>query len=162
THEYTHVIHLDKGDGAPLGLRKVFGRFPFLFPNQFQPGFIIEGLAVHQESDAATGTGRAYSALYAGEMQAQADAGLRSIGQVSVTNRRWPSGDGYLYGAFFMRFLSERYGEDSIVRLIDQYSGNLVPFSLNSTARQVYGKDFHALWQEYQAWLRVHFPAQAR
>src|SRR5690606_17164305 len=23
THEYTHVIHLDKGNGAPLGLRKV-------------------------------------------------------------------------------------------------------------------------------------------
>ncbi|AJD47925.1 hypothetical protein S7S_07545 [Isoalcanivorax pacificus W11-5] len=162
THEYTHVIHLDKGDRTPLRLRSLFGRFALLFPNQFQPGFMIEGLAVHQESDAATGTGRAYSALYAGEMQAQADAGLRSISQVSVTNRRWPSGDGYLYGAFFMRFLSEQYGEDSILRLIDQYSGNLVPFSLNSTARQIYGKDFRALWQEYQTWLRAHFPAQAQ
>lgn len=162
THEYTHVIHLDKGDRAPLRLRRVFGRFAFLFPNQFQPGFMTEGLAIHEESDLAAGTGRAYSALYAGEMQAQADAGLRSISQVSVTNRRWPSGDGYLYGAFFMRFLSEQYGEDNLLRLINQYSGNLVPFSLNSTARHIYGKDFRTLWSEYQAWLRVHFPAQVQ
>src|SRR5690606_7281354 len=74
----------------------------------------------------------------------------------------WPSGDGYLYGGFFMRFLSERYGEDNLLRLINHYSGNLVPFSLNSTAQQIYHKDFRALWREYQAWLREYFPAQAQ
>ncbi|MCH8543155.1 MAG: hypothetical protein LAT61_06270 [Alcanivorax sp.] len=157
THEYTHVLHLDKGDGAPLNLRRVLGRFPFLFPNQFQPTFMVEGLAIQKESDAERLSGRAYSALYEGEIRAQVEAGPRSLSQVSVTNRRWPGGDGYLYGAFFYRFLEETRGQARIDALIDDYSGNLLPFALNSTAQRVYGKRFPALWADYQHWLRETF-----
>ncbi|MBZ2187561.1 hypothetical protein K8B33_00485 [Alcanivorax sp. JB21] len=157
THEYTHVLHLDKGDGVPLGVRRVLGRFPFLFPNQFQPTFMIEGLAIQKESDAERLRGRAYSALYEGEIRAQVAAGPRSLSQVSVTNRRWPSGDGYLYGAFFYRFLEETRGQARIDALIEDYSSNLLPFALNSTARRVYGARFPALWAAYQQWLQDTF-----
>lgn len=157
THEYTHVLHLDKASGSPLALRRVLGRFPFLFPNQFQPTFMIEGLAIQKESDAERLSGRSYSALYEGEIRAQVAAGPRSLSQVSVTNRRWPGGDGYLYGAFFYRFMEETRGQARIDALIEDYSSNLLPFALNSTAQRVYGERFPALWAEYQQWLRDHF-----
>ena len=49
-HEYTHILHIDKASGGPNSLRSVFGRNIFLFPNQFQPSWIIEGLATHIET----------------------------------------------------------------------------------------------------------------
>src|SRR3989344_4690352 len=43
THEYAHILHLDKARGAPRGLRHAFGRFPLLFPNAYEPLWLIEG-----------------------------------------------------------------------------------------------------------------------
>ena len=157
THELTHVLHLDKAHGSPRFLRRVFGRLDWLFPNLFQPQFMVEGLAIHYESDALTGEGRAFSALYAGEMQAQVNAGARSLSQVSVTNRRWPGADGYLYGAFFFRYLQDTYGDEGIQRLIEEYSDNLLPFSLNRSARRALGTDMQGLWSGYQNWLQQTF-----
>ena len=51
THEYTHVLHLDKAEGAPRAMRSVFGRFLLLFPNVFQPSWVVEGLATYKETD---------------------------------------------------------------------------------------------------------------
>src|SRR5258705_13966218 len=52
THEFFHVVHLDKARGAPLGFRNVFGRWAPFFPNALEPGWIVEGLAGYAESDA--------------------------------------------------------------------------------------------------------------
>src|SRR5688572_22090476 len=48
-HELFHIVHLDMARGPALGLRRVFGRVPFFFPNGLQPRWITEGLAVHAE-----------------------------------------------------------------------------------------------------------------
>ena len=37
THEYTHILHLDRTRGWMEGVRRVFGRAPFAFPNLFLP-----------------------------------------------------------------------------------------------------------------------------
>jgi hypothetical protein len=37
THEYTHILHLDRSRGFMQGVRRVFGRAPVVFPNAFQP-----------------------------------------------------------------------------------------------------------------------------
>ena len=158
THEYTHIIHLDKASAAPRFLRRIFGRNFWLFPNSYQPLFMIEGLAIHEESDAEHHHGRSFSSLYSGMMQAQVDAGVRSIAEVSVASRRWPSGDGYLYGAFFYQFLAEIYGPRAAAGFIELYSRNIIPFSMNRTASRYFGKDFHLLWDEYQQWLEQQFP----
>src|SRR2546427_398855 len=50
THELTHVFHLDRTKGWWRGLQSVFGRVPGLFPNEYQPSWVIEGLAVYYES----------------------------------------------------------------------------------------------------------------
>src|SRR2546428_8648677 len=49
THELTHVFHLDRSRGLWRGLQRVFGRAPGLFPNEYQPSWVIEGLATDYE-----------------------------------------------------------------------------------------------------------------
>src|SRR5574340_242318 len=58
THELTHTIHLDKVRGAPKVIRHIFGRNPLLFPNLWQPGWAIEGIATWNESTPEAGRGR--------------------------------------------------------------------------------------------------------
>src|SRR5678815_3525808 len=40
THEFTHIVHLDKAYGPPDSLRRVFGRLGLLFPNALEPFWI--------------------------------------------------------------------------------------------------------------------------
>ena len=57
THEYTHILHLDRTRGFMQGVRRIFGRVPVAFPNAFLPLWQIEGLATFEESR-MTGQGR--------------------------------------------------------------------------------------------------------
>src|SRR5262249_59509767 len=65
THEFTHIVHLDRSEGWARAVRRVFGRSPLAFPNLLLPLWQIEGLAVYEES-ALTGEGR----LHAGDFRA--------------------------------------------------------------------------------------------
>jgi hypothetical protein len=163
THEYTHVLHLDRAHGAPLALRRLLGRNPYSFPNVWQPTWLIEGLATHAETDHAHGVGRGQGAAFAMIMRTEAAAGLRPLAQVSVPNVSWPAGIvPYAYGVFFYQFLTERYGDDAPARFVDAYSGNLIPYRINATARRVFGRDMRALWREYQAWLEARHTDELR
>ena len=48
THEYTHILHTDNIHGLPVLVNRVLGKT--LAPNQVQPRWILEGLAVYHES----------------------------------------------------------------------------------------------------------------
>ncbi len=65
THEFTHIVHLDRSEGWARAVRAVFGRTPIAFPNLYLPTWQIEGLATYEES-ALTGVGR----LHAGDFGA--------------------------------------------------------------------------------------------
>ena len=160
THELFHVAHLDLARGAPLGLRRVFGRVPFFFPNAFQPGWIIEGLAVHTESDPARGYGRLGQAQFAGLMRAEASHGFRPLSEINAGGRGFPLNREYLYGSYFFAFLQERYGPEAISGFIESYSDNLIPFRVHSNPTAVTGKNMDQLWAEYDAWLRKSFPQE--
>ena len=41
THEFTHIVHLDKAYGPPDSLRRVFGRLGLFFPNALEPTWIM-------------------------------------------------------------------------------------------------------------------------
>ncbi|HET7676087.1 MAG TPA: hypothetical protein VFL54_11240, partial [Gammaproteobacteria bacterium] len=71
THEYTHIVQLGMAHGWPAGLRRWFGRNPLLFPGEYQPTLLTEGLAVHEESDPALDIGRSGGPLFAMEMRAE-------------------------------------------------------------------------------------------
>ena len=57
TPELTHIFHLDRSRGIWRIGQAIFGRNPLLFPNLYQPSWVIEGLAVYFESR-VTGYGR--------------------------------------------------------------------------------------------------------
>lgn len=161
THEYTHVLHLDKAEGAPGSLRSVFGRFLFLFPNIFEPLWVIEGLATHKETDVARGIGRGQSTMFEMMMRMEVEQGIKPVSQVNLPITTWPSGaTRYLYGVYFMRFVAERYGEEKLQEFVEEYSDNLLPFFINSTFNRVFGKDVTQMWLEYQTWLDEKFQPQ--
>src|SRR5439155_13804122 len=87
THELTHIVHLDKAHGGPYSARRIFGRLAFLFPNALQPRWIVEGLAVYAESDAANGYGRLGQSQFEGMMRAEAARGLRSLRELNADGR---------------------------------------------------------------------------
>ena len=161
THEYTHIVHLDKSAGSPEYLRNIFGRFVFLFPNLFQPPWVTEGLATYKETDVKRGIGRGQSAFYASMMREELANGLQPISHVNLPVTTWPAGTTrYLYGVYFMNFLAEKYGEEKMQAWIEEYSDNLLPFFINTAAGQSLGKNLTPLWQEYQQWLKEKFQPQ--
>lgn len=161
-HEYTHILHMDKAAGAPGVLRGIFGRIWLLFPNIFQPSWLLEGLATHVETDPERGIGRGQSSLFRAMMRLEWQNGLKPIAQVNISTEEWPVGAiPYLYGVYFYQFLADTYGEDGIRRLTDRYSGNIIPFMINTNSRSVLGKDMAALWRDFDAWLGTRFAAEA-
>ncbi len=157
THELFHIVHLDKARGAPLSLQRVFGRVPFLFPNLLQPRWIIEGLAVHAESDPARGHGRLGHSYFEGMMRAEAGRGFRSLAEINAGGRGFPLNRDYLYGSYFFAFLQERYDSSALLDFIENYSGNVIPFRVHSATIVVTGKNMDQLWTEYLDWLKVRF-----
>jgi hypothetical protein len=150
THEFTHTVHLDKVRGAPSVLQSIFGRVPWFFPNVFQPGWAIEGLAVYNESDPATGRGRLNGPMFEGWLRAQSAKGFPSLAELNADGRTLPVSKMYLYGAYFYDFLARRYGPDAIFKYVEQYSGNIVP-RLHTNPREITGKTLDDLWDEFAA-----------
>lgn len=161
THEYIHILHLDKAAGAPRLLRKIFGRHFLLFPNTLQPRWLIEGLATYGETDHDRGIGRGQSSYFDMIMRLESDAGLKPLHQINQPIATWPSGIvPYLYGVKFYDFLVERYDPKRVDKLVENYSDNLLPFMINSNSRRSLGKNLKQLWPEFDAHLRAHYGPQ--
>jgi hypothetical protein len=168
THEFTHIVHLDKARGAPLVMRHIFGRWLFVipvvlpsaFPNLLEPDWLIEGLAVYSESDPAKGWGRLGQSQFEGMMRAEAERGLRSLREVNADGRGFPLNRDYLYGGYFFEFLAERYGPKAVTDYVENYSDDWIPFRVDSNPRAITGKPMDALWVEYHDWLRARFARQ--
>jgi len=160
-HEYTHILQLDKVSGLPSGLQKIFGRNLFLFPNLLQPPWLIEGLSTYEETDKARGIGRGQGTLFRGMMRQEVINGIKPIQQINQPLNSWPLNTvRYLYGVYFYQFIAERYGKDKVVELVEQYSDNLLPFSINSNSKRVLGKNMVDLWDEFSADLRRQFSTE--
>lgn len=157
-HEFLHVVHLDKVRGLPEGAQHIFGRHPLLFPNAYQPRWVIEGLATYIETDTKKTIGRGQSAYFDMLMRVETLSGFKPIRRVNQPIGSWPAGDTpYLYGVFFFEFVRERYGEQAIKQMVDNYSANLIPFRINSNSVSVFHKELPELWDEYQAWLKQKY-----
>ncbi len=161
-HEYLHIVHLDKGRGAPLGVRKVLGRHPFLFPvafpNAFQPNWYIEGLATYYETDHELGIGRGQSSYFDMLMRMEMIGGLKGIRQINQPIGTWPSGSiPYLYGVHHHQFIQEKYGEKKIKSLVEGLSDNFVPYRIDSNTKYVFGKDLDRLWFEFEKYLHEKY-----
>ncbi len=134
-HELTHVFHLDRSRGLWKGLQSVFGRVPGLFPNQYQPTWVTEGLATYYESRFTAG-GRAEGSFHREVVAADALSGHARSPWDALLFTRWPDGLApYAYGSRFWEFLS-RNGNDSIVpRFIEKTAGQFIPFRVGRPLR---------------------------
>ena len=150
THEFTHIVHLDRSEGWARIVRGIFGRTSIAFPNTWLPIWQIEGLAAWEES-AITGEGR----LHAGDFRAiEREAGRSGrvvpIDRVNGGLTDWPAGLApYAFGLGFHDYLSQRFGDERFGLLAARTSRSL-PFFGSRAFKKVYGESLGDLWKDYQ------------
>ena len=152
THELLHIFQLDRAGGLWKIGQAVFGRAPYLFPNAYQPSWLLEGMAVHYETR-ITGSGRLAGTNH--RMIARTAAmshTLPRLDQLSLANPRFPYGYAtYAYGSLFVEHLADTHGDSALARFISASSSNLVPMWLNWPARRAFRK---TLTRAYREWTR--------
>ncbi len=149
THEYTHILHTDHIVGLPALVNRILGKT--LAPNQVQPHWLLEGLAVLEESTYTSG-GRLRSSMWNMWMRADVlEDNVATLDVFSNVPRRWPQGNiWYLYGSFFLQWIAETYGDQAIREMIDDYARQIVPYAINRSIRRATGRTFEEL---YRAWV---------
>jgi len=160
-HEYVHIVQLDMADEFPLHLRSILGRHWLLFPSQYLPKWIIEGIATYIETHEDEGTGRGQSSYFRALMRNEVKNGIRSLYQVNQAQLDWPGGTNrYLYGVYFFKFLEEKYGKNSIREFMKAYSRFPVPYFINTVFKEIYTKGLYELWDEFQIYLHDEFDSE--
>jgi hypothetical protein len=161
THEYTHILHTDNITGVPRIVNAVLGKT--YSPNQAQPRWILEGLAVLSESQHSS-AGRIRSSLF--DMYLRADVlggNIAGIDQFSSSAIRWPQGNlWYLYGSRFLRWITDIYGPNTMRAVAADYGATLVPWGINRAIRRVTGKTYVELYEGFKDHLRRRYADQMR
>ncbi len=154
THEYTHVIHLQMHGGVAKVINAIFG--DVYLPNQMQPTWFIEGMAVMDETYFTT-AGRIRSASYRMMMRADALEGkLLSLGELSNYTRDYPRGQNhYVYGAMFVDWLRARFGTEKLIEICREYGSEPIPYGLNRVFERVLGEELVSLYREWLSQVRV-------
>lgn len=166
THEVVHVVHLDTVHGIARAVNAVFGLGvlgKITTPNIVQPRWVVEGVATVQESKYSS-MGRLRSAQFDAFLRmAVLDGTFQTLDQVSSDARIFPHGTSrYLYGAHFMRYIADRYGEDKLQELSHVYATQVIPYGINKAIEKVIGVTFYQLWKEFVRDTSRRFRAQAR
>jgi len=151
THELTHIFHLDRSRGIWRIGQAVFGRNPLLFPNLYEPRWVLEGLAVYFESR-LTGVGRLESAEHSMAARAAALANrVPTLQELSPGTSRFPGGEViYIYGSLLFDYLSRTRGPGSIRDFVERGSKTPLPFILTLTSRGAFGMSFQTAWQRWR------------
>ena len=159
THEYTHVLQIDNTSGLPAFGNQILGKT--FAPNQAQPRWILEGLAVVMET-AHTSGGRLRSSQF--DMYLRADVleqRLARLDQISNPARRWPGGNlWYLYGANFIGWIVDTYGPDTYAAVATDYGASIIPWGINRAIRRVTGRTYEQLYDGWQAHLERKYAEQ--
>ncbi|MBP9085714.1 MAG: PD40 domain-containing protein, partial [Kofleriaceae bacterium] len=160
-HEYTHILHLDTMSGLPRWYNAIFGKT--WAPNQVMPRWIIEGIATYEESKrSASGRTRAttFDAYLRAAVLAHRELGLD---EVSGSPRALPRGNAaYVYGSHFLRYVFDRFGDDTLRRMSHASGAYPVPFAINRQIANVTGKPFTELYQDWTTYLRDRYALQAQ
>jgi Tol biopolymer transport system component len=161
THEYTHILHTDNITGLPAIYNAIFGKT--YSPNQMQPRWLLEGLAVLQESYFTSG-GRNHSTTF--DMYLRADVledNIAPIDQVSHTPRRWPQGNlWYLYGSHFLEYIQDIYGPEALRSVAADYGSQIIPYGINRSIHRATGKTYLELYDGWTSWMKEKYGKQKK
>ena len=148
-HELLHIFQLDRVTGLLRWLNYVVGKT--YLPNSALPTWFIEGMAVVKESRINAG-GRVGGPLFEMYLRLHAlEGSLLRIDEASGGSLTLPRGTiPYLYGSYFLHWLSDLHGEDKLVAFVEEQAGKINPYSLNISARRLFGSTFVELYREWQ------------
>jgi hypothetical protein len=151
THELTHIFHLDRTRGLWSAAQIVFGRAAALFPNSYSPSWLVEGLAVYEESK-LTGANRIEGSEHRMIARAAAiDHTFPSLGALSLAQGRFPFGEtAYSFGSLFVDYLAKTRGEADVGKFVEKSSADIIPFLIDVPARQGFGVSFSRAWREFR------------
>ena len=151
THELAHIFHLDRARGIWRIGQAIFGRNPLLFPNAYQPSWVVEGLAVYFESR-LTGYGRLESSEHSMVARAAALAKrVPTLQELAPGTSRFPGGEVvYVYGSLLFDYLSRTRGPGSIRDFVERGSKTPLPFLLTPVSRSAFGMSFQTAWQHWR------------
>ncbi|MGE5809012.1 MAG: BamA/TamA family outer membrane protein [Nitrospirota bacterium] len=157
THEYTHVLHIDMIYGGLGGvLQKIFGRI--YFPNALEPVWMIEGLAVYEETEGTSGGRNRSPGFDMILREAVLEDRFPQMDQATVYPDFWPASDvPYLFGGEFNRYIAQKYGREKLAEISVDYSGRYFPFLVDSTGRRVLLQEYGELWDEWHDELRSRY-----
>ncbi|MEO1269435.1 MAG: hypothetical protein AAFX99_15205, partial [Myxococcota bacterium] len=158
-HEYAHILHIDNKGWVPELINDVLGKTAA--PNQVLPRWYTEGIATYQESVQTTG-GRVRSSLFRMYLRvAYLEGKFLTLDEIAANPVDWPGGTvPYLYGSHFLAYVAETRGESFFRRFHTAYGARIVPYSINTTAREVLGEDFTELYDEWTAHMAAQFEAE--
>ena len=158
-HEYTHILHLDTMSGLPTIYNTIFGKT--WAPNQIMPRWVIEGIAVYEESKRSAG-GRNRGTRFDQYIRVAMEGGKQlRLDQVSGDPRQYPRGNAaYVYGSHFLEYVFDRFGDDAL-RAMSHTSGAFPPpFAVNRQIAKVTGKPFTELYDDWMGYLRDKYGMQ--
>ncbi len=158
-HEYTHVLHLDTMSGLPNIYNRIFGKT--WAPNQIMPRWLIEGVAVYEESKRSAGgrnRGTRFDQFI--RIARHENRDLR-IDEISGAPRQYPRGNAaYVYGSHFLRYVFDRFGDDTLRKMGHTSGGYAPPFALNRQIAKVVGQPFTELFGDWKRYLRDRYGMQ--
>jgi hypothetical protein len=159
THEYTHILHTDNISGIPAIVNRVLGKT--YAPNQAQPRWVLEGLAVLVESE-HTSAGRLRGTLFDMHLRADVlDDNVAGLDRMSSGAHRWPQGNlFYLYGSHFVSWITSLYGPNTMRAVSADYGASLVPWGINRAIRRATGRTYVELYEGFVDHLRRRTAAQ--
>lgn len=148
THELTHVFHLDRSRRFWGGLQHLFGRAPGLFPNEYQPSWVIEGLAVYYESRLTAG-GRVTGTYHTALLGAARAGGTSPRPWDALLFTRWPDGQmPYAYGSRFFASMAGEHGDSVIPRFVEATAAQTIPYRVGRQLRHAGASmDLSADWR---------------
>ncbi len=155
-HEYAHILHMGDVSGLPRLGNLLLGR-QFL-PNGVMPRLLLEGIATwvetrHTGAEVAVAGrgGRIGSAQFGALLRAATLDGTwpQSLAELTGRPLSWPRGNSwYLYGSMLVDHLVQRFGEERLRQFMGLYGRQLVPYGVQSLARQVWGASLQRLWRD--------------
>lgn len=167
-HEYTHILHLDTVNGLPKWANYLlgFGINTIYAPNQIQPRFFIEGLAVFEETE-RTSAGRLRSTLFDTYLRSHTLEGkFLRLDQVANQAHLFPRGNvPYLYGSALLRYMARRFGQDTLRQISQRYGGCWspdcwVPWGMSRVLRRFTGHTYDEVYADFRREMEQRYKAQ--
>ncbi len=150
-HEYTHTLHLDQIRGGAWFWRVIYGKL--YCPNSGTFRWYLEGLSVLSETLFSEGGRLKASYNHALVRSAAKQRKIPSYDKLILPVVDWPNGEAvYHYGASFVEYIYNTYGEEKFQEFFIDISNDFWPFVLQFVMKfkKIYGISLDALWNEWK------------